>query len=621
MVAALTALALALVSAGDASAATTNFCVGNDVSGGCPSGSVAYGSLDTAIDAASSSVATKIYIASGIYTAATVFDLGNKQISLIGVGATKPILTSTSTAADSAVLTTTNSLSSISNIEVTIPASTGMIGINAVAGGQTIKNVAVTGLAAAGSKGIQLDGSYPHVTDSSVSLDGVGGSSSAISLKKADSAELSGLTILNVGTGVSIDGAQNVVLRQLNITAARGVDSTNGSGEVASTLVVIPNGSSPGTAFASNVNAGAERDFALSNCTFVHPGGIGGTGVSSTASAAGSKSLLAVDSSVITGFGLAAATASSSSSGVSGITLTYSRYDGVENGPVTDGTATVGDFSSYGFVSAAGGDYRLALASPLVDAGNPAAPSTDKDLLGNRRVVSRGAGMVRDIGAYEVPNTAPDAQLRIVTSVPSTTSPTEFSAAGSSDYEGDSLTYDWAFDGMPGGTGATVRKTFSSEGPHTVAVTVTDATGTATTVSQQFNVARGYLALKLRSQNATISRKGTFKITMTCPVEAISNCTGSLNFQTAKKVDAKNYTDRPGWSAAASYLKAARYVFSITPGSTRKLEVRTYSTFQNVLAKKKKFQLVGSLVSGTTGNANLTSNRATFTISAPKKGK
>jgi hypothetical protein len=126
----------------------------------------------------------------------------------------------------------------------------------------------------------------------------------------------------------------------------------------------------------------------------------------------------------------------------------------------------------------------------------------------------------------------------------------------------------------------------------------------------------------LRSQNATISPKGTFKITMSCPAEAISNCSGRLLFQTTKKVVAKNYTKRPAWTAAKpAYLQAARYVFSIKPGTTQKLEVRTYSTFQNVLAVHKKFQIQSTLVSGTTSNASLTANRATFTIKAPKKKK
>jgi hypothetical protein len=155
-----------------------------------------------------------------------------------------------------------------------------------------------------------------------------------------------------------------------------------------------------------------------------------------------------------------------------------------------------------------------------------------------------------------------------------------------------------------------------------VQLTVTDKTGTSATTTTQINVARGFLAIKLRSQNATLTTKGTFKITMSCPPEAVSNCSGRLLFQTVKKVNAKDYTKRPGWIASKpDYLQAARYIFSIAPGTTQKLEVRTYSTFQNILGVHKKFQVQSTLVSGTTSNANLTANRATFTVSAPKSKK
>jgi PKD repeat protein len=170
------------------------------------------------------------------------------------------------------------------------------------------------------------------------------------------------------------------------------------------------------------------------------------------------------------------------------------------------------------------------------------------------------------------------------------------------------MSYDWKFDGAPGNSGVTTKKMFITDGPHTVQLTVTDKTGSSSTTSTQINVARGFLAINLRSQNATISPKGTFKITMSCPAEAISNCSGRLLFQTTKKVVAKNYTKRPAWTAAK-------------PAYLQKLEVRTYSTFQNVLGVHKKFQIQSTLVSGTTSNANLTANRATFTIKAPKKKK
>ncbi|MGH2960100.1 MAG: PKD domain-containing protein, partial [Solirubrobacterales bacterium] len=320
-----------------------------------------------------------------------------------------------------------------------------------------------------------------------------------------------------------------------------------------------------------------------------------------------------------------AANSSSVDDGDASTSLDYSRFtSGVLGNTTVAGTSQQTN-ADFGFVNAGAGNYALTLGSPLVDAGDPVGLTADDsatDASGKPRVVSRGAGLIRDIGAYEVQNTAPVPKIQIVTAVPSTTSNTLFSAAGSTDAEGDSMAYEWKFDGAPGVSGVTTQKMFILDGPHSVQLTVTDKTGASSQTSAQFNVARGFLPIKIRSQNATLSRKGTFKITMSCPAAAISNCSGRLLFQTTKKINAKNYTERPTWtSAKPAYLQAARYVFSIAPGTTKKIEVRTYSTFQNVLAKHKKFKIQSSLVFGTTTNANLTANRATFTVSAPKPKK
>ena len=59
--------------------------------------------------------------------------------------------------------------------------------------------------------------------------------------------------------------------------------------------------------------------------------------------------------------------------------------------------------SSYpGFVDAVNGDYRLAVGSPCVDAGNNSNVTSDTDLAGNARIAN---GTV-DIGCYEYGSTA-----------------------------------------------------------------------------------------------------------------------------------------------------------------------------------------------------------------------
>jgi PKD repeat protein len=273
-----------------------------------------------------------------------------------------------------------------------------------------------------------------------------------------------------------------------------------------------------------------------------------------------------------------------------------------------------------GFIS---GGFDLSLASALVDAGDPGAlDPTDSasDVAGNPRVVSRGAGNVRDIGAYEVQNHAPVPVIAIQTSVPSTTVQTQFSAAGSSDADGDAVTYDWRFDGTSFATGVAPKKLFNTDGPHSVQLTVTDKTGAASISSTQFIVAKGHLALRLTSRNARMSSSGTFKVRISCPELAATDCTGRILFTTVKKIQANHYYVKPSKKKqAAKILSAANYVFRVQPGTTATGTVRAYRTFRNVLNKKGKLQLQTSVISGTTANAILDSNRTTFNISAPKK--
>jgi hypothetical protein len=609
------------ISAGSASAAK-NICVGNDVTSACPAGSQGVLTLADAITAADQLDLNSIYLTSGTYSTASGATFV-KPVKIVGVGATKPVITTSSIASGVSLLTLTNSLSTIDNIAISIPASTAFVGITAF-GGQSISNTSVTGSSANGAQGINVSGASPTISKSSIDLDGIG--TTAIYLDGPTTPKVDDVTVVHAGTAVRVDGSNDFKIRRLISHAARGVDSTESKGTISSSVILPSSVSSEnggGIAVSTASTAGGENAVRVDNCTLVGGDSVS-QGIFAGAAGVGSKMTVDVNSSIITGYSQSAF-ASSATPLAAAINLNYTRYSSAPGSGVVIAPSSQLISGDLGFVDAGASNYRLTLGSQLVDAGDPAfLDSTDSatDADGQPRTVSRGSGNVRDIGAYEVQNSAPIARIAVVTAVPSTTSSTEFSAAGSTDAEGDSMSYDWKFDGAPGNSGVTTKKMFITDGPHTVQLTVTDKTGSSSTTSTQINVARGFLAINLRSQNATISPKGTFKITMSCPAEAISNCSGRLLFQTTKKVVAKNYTKRPAWTAAKpAYLQAARYVFSIKPGTTQKLEVRTYSTFQNVLGVHKKFQIQSTLVSGTTSNANLTANRATFTIKAPKKKK
>jgi hypothetical protein len=74
-----------------------------------------------------------------------------------------------------------------------------------------------------------------------------------------------------------------------------------------------------------------------------------------------------------------------------------------------------------GFVNAAGGDYRLAATSPVIDKGAPGTGAPTLDLNKRARILDgNGDGTaVRDMGAYEAPQKA----VAPITSTPDTAAP------------------------------------------------------------------------------------------------------------------------------------------------------------------------------------------------------
>lgn len=599
-----------------AAASSPAYCVVASSAADCPSGAVEMPSIKAAVDDASPASSSTVYLTSGLHTALAPVALGNKPVRLVGVGATRPVVTAPATSGG-AVISTISPMARFTNIAILIPASTGMTGLSTENGGQSIERVSVSGPAAAASTGIFVRHQGPAIEDVSVSLDGAGGNSVGIKVDSSTTPSIRGVNVSGVRRGIEMTATKNFAVGRARIEADTGIKLTGSDGSLSSSLI-----SAVAVGIDVDAGNGASEKVNVFNCTLLHPGATGGTGVRTFTPDGGLPLTVTADSSIIHGYERAAY-----ADGVSRLDLRYSSFDGAAASTTDDGL-TLGpgnrpDTQNYGFVDAAGGDFRLRLDSPLVDAGNPVSADftqadSGSDLDGNPRSVSRGAGKIRDVGAYEVQNRAPTPRVEIVTAVPSTTSPTLFSAANSSDADGDALTQEWSFDGLPGPSGETVRKQFLSPGPHIVRLTTTDKAGASSTTSRQFDVEMGYLNVKLKSQAARITTKGTFKVSLSCPVAAVSDCTGRLVLRTAQKVDAKRYTKRPGWSASAKQIEAVNYVFRIAPGLTRSVTVRTFKTFQNILAVEKKFKLTGGIADASTTNARITSNRATFTISAPK---
>jgi hypothetical protein len=145
-------------------------------------------------------------------------------------------------------------------------------------------------------------------------------------------------------------------------------------------------------------------------------------------------------------------------------------------------------------VNEAGGNFRLRSDSPLVDAGDPAAPAAGDsatDLDGSSRVVD-GTGDCsarRDIGAFEF-QPGPRAPRAVATAPAKATGSVSFDASASCDPDGNPLAYLWSFDDGQTAAGPVVTHEFATGGRHTGTVTVTDSTGRTDTATASVAFAR-----------------------------------------------------------------------------------------------------------------------------------
>lgn len=601
------------------SASAENFCVGPNDMTGCPAGSTQFAAsdLDDAIAATISNGAAaldSVYVYSGEYTTADGFDTSNSFIRVYGVGPTKPKLSIAGAGPHDGktVLNNSSPTSSFQDLEIELPAADANIGISATSGGSTIRNVFITGPGSTNAVGLELGGSSPEVYDTIIDLPYGPFSSTAIEVNNSSSLIIRDTTVARATNGLKLTDSQSASIQRVNIIAARGIDLVDSPGAgISSSLIqptVIDDLVADGFSVRSSITTGEIENAAnVYNSTLVGRVGSGSNGVVADSTNAGSQSIINLDSTVIFGHDAAAETTNGGDAAV--INLFYSRLQGVHvgNGAFNMLTGTSQISGDPGFANAASRDFSLAGNSSLIDAGNPAplADSSGSDLIGNPRVVSRGAGNIRDIGAYEVQNRSPEPRITILSAVPITTSPTAFSGAASTDADGDALTYSWRFDGTAFASGVTAQRQFADPGPHSVELTVTDSTGISATTMAQFSVERGQIALQIRKQRVRMSKKGRFSILVKCPDSAVTNCTGRMIIESTKKIKRKK-------------LRAASYVFSIEPGTTRRLTLPAYKSFKKSLKRYKKLDVAVRVLGGSTTNALVAANASTITVLTPK---
>src|SRR5262249_27809302 len=138
------------------------------------------------------------------------------------------------------------------------------------------------------------------------------------------------------------------------------------------------------------------------------------------------------------------------------------------------------------------GDYRLAHDSPAIDAGSSTVVGpSETDLRSLTRIVAGAppyTPAARDLGAYEYQHAAPVAAPTASPASVAPGQPVSFDGSGSSDVDGEALTYSWTFDDGATATGLMASHAFATAGAHSASLTVTDPTGLTGNATAQVSV-------------------------------------------------------------------------------------------------------------------------------------
>jgi hypothetical protein len=458
-------------------AAAEDFCVGAPA--GCSGTAVAAGELKAALAAAQSNgTDDRFFIAPGDFTADQFAHQSSERVQIIGAGAGATILHG-SLADEPSVALDGNPGSSIAGLTIAAggDARAGILLGEAQAHGVTVDAQAITGTFVAGVAlrgGATFDGGRVEL-----------GTSDQYAALVLDTGTVTGSTLVApAGTGVGSFGSTATV-RRSTLKAPIGAVVAAGGMTISDSVIDLRGfGAAFGAAaIPGHGGVGTSARLDLDRVTIFASTPDGKVGVLANADGAGMSASASMRDSVVSG--VATPIARSATNGASFASMSTDRSDyPAATSPVDVGPGSLVEQHRLdvapGFVDAAGGDFHLAPASPLIDAGTPGLPpagTADRD--GNPRA-SDGDGdcsHVSDIGAFERQGTVVRAVATAGAARVTIGQPVGFSAAGSCIPGTGAPIYAWSFDDGATAAGAAVSHAFASPGRHSATLTVSDGAG------------------------------------------------------------------------------------------------------------------------------------------------
>ncbi len=456
-----------------------------------------------------------IEVGPGTYNEDVVDDVGN-PVTLVGSGDSTDIAPS-STANDQNVVAVHDPGTSISSVEITIPPSTGNLGIsvdqNIGASGPSFSHIdVVNAVGATGGTGVSLYGS--QFSDGSVNLTAgfaIAGVLTDTTVTRSSFTAFNGLELATAHSSRTTVTSSHVTCNG-NACFALGDD---GALSVLAADDVLKTTSNNGQALFA---LGEPTTVTLDQSTLIGAGGTS-TGVSASSSSVGAVATVNIDGTIIRGFGTDVA--ATVTAGTASVNIKYSDYDPTKTSVTGVGASiseTVPGSDLHNVDPQLNSDFSLKSGSPAIDRGDPAAPPAGEpttDVAGHPRKVDgdhNGTATI-DMGAFEFqpPNHAPIASFSAKTKA-TTGQKLTFDGSASRDPDHDPITFTWRFGDGATSTAERPTHAYKNAGTFTVTLTVTDDFGAAGTTTRRITVAKPVACVVPRLKGKTLkAAKGALK--------------------------------------------------------------------------------------------------------------